>query len=117
MRVGDEKNTPFWKSRWLNGLSPKDLATSLFDLARFKNKTINIELHNLNWVRSISRITTSTQLEEFTLLVMALEPIQLNQQKDTIIWKWAVSGDFSIASAYDIQFKGSFNPYPVTHVW
>jgi hypothetical protein len=34
--VGDDKNTPFWKARWLNGTSPKELAPNLFNLARFR---------------------------------------------------------------------------------
>jgi hypothetical protein len=48
---------------------------------------------------------------------MALEPIKLNLHKDTIRWKWTSSRDFFVASAYDIQFKWSFNPYPATPVW
>jgi hypothetical protein len=34
MNVGDGKNTPFWESRWLNGLSLTDLAPTLFGLTR-----------------------------------------------------------------------------------
>jgi hypothetical protein len=117
MHVGDGKNTPFWESRWLNGLSPKDLAPTLYGLTRFKQISISTELHNLNWIRSLAEINTSTQLEEFALLFMALEPVHLNQHKDTIRWKWTASGDFSVASAYDIQFRGSFNPYPATPIW
>jgi hypothetical protein len=117
MHVGDGNNTPFWESRWLNGLSPKDVAPTLYGLTRFKQRSVNKELHNLNWIRSLPDINTSTQLEEFALLFMALEPVHLNQHKDTITWKWTASGDFSVASAYDIQFRGSFNPYPATPVW
>jgi hypothetical protein len=102
MHVGDGKNTPFWESRWLNGLSPKDLPPTVYGLTRFKQRSISTELHNLNWIRSLGEINTSTQLEEFALLFMALEPVHLNRHKDTIRWKWTASGDFSVASTYDI---------------
>jgi hypothetical protein len=55
MHEGDGKNTPFWESRLLNGLSPKDLAPTLFGLTRFKQRTISTELHNLNWLRNIAK--------------------------------------------------------------
>jgi hypothetical protein len=28
--IGDGRNTPFWESRWLDGIAPKDLAPELF---------------------------------------------------------------------------------------
>jgi hypothetical protein len=48
---------------------------------------------------------------------MALEPIQLNQKKDSIRWSWTASGKFSVASACDAQFKGSLSPFPAMPIW
>jgi hypothetical protein len=48
---------------------------------------------------------------------MALEPIQLNQEKDNITWSWTASGKFSVASDYEAQFKGSFSPLPAMPIW
>jgi hypothetical protein len=46
--IGDGKNTPFWKAKWLNGAAPKDIAPSLFREARCKRRMVSVELHNLN---------------------------------------------------------------------
>jgi hypothetical protein len=36
VQIGDDKNTPFWETRWINGISPKELAPNLDLTARFK---------------------------------------------------------------------------------
>jgi hypothetical protein len=46
MIVGNGKTTPFWESRWLQGAAPKDLAPSLFEIARFKKRYVSTELSN-----------------------------------------------------------------------
>jgi hypothetical protein len=102
---------------WLHSSSPKELAPKLFELARYKRRTVYTKLQNLNWIRNISRISSPDQLEEFTLLFMALESIHLNQEKDSITWNWTATGKFSDASAYDAQFRGSFSPLPVMPIW
>jgi hypothetical protein len=39
--VGNGKNTPFWKTRWLDGVAPKDLAPHLFSIARYKGRSVH----------------------------------------------------------------------------
>jgi hypothetical protein len=36
IQVGNGRNTPFWKAKWIQGAAPKDLAPGLFKSARFK---------------------------------------------------------------------------------
>jgi hypothetical protein len=69
----------------LNDTSPKELAPKLFELARYNKRSVHTELQNLNWIRNIVGISSPERLDEFTMLFMALEPIQLNQEKDSII--------------------------------
>jgi hypothetical protein len=116
MFVADGKNTPFWESRWINGVAPKDLAPNLFQRIRFK-RTVQTELQNLNWARNIESIDNSTLMEEFVMLFMTLEPIQLSNKKDAVRWRWTDDGKFSVASAYSCQFKGSISLFPATPVW
>jgi hypothetical protein len=66
------------------GVSPKDLAPSLFSSARFKTRSIHTELRNCNWIKSLADINSSSQIEEFTLLFMALSSITLTDQDDKI---------------------------------
>jgi hypothetical protein len=54
------------------GSTPRDLAPSLYEVARFKRRNVHVELKNNNWIRNFQQISTPTQLEEFTLLFMAL---------------------------------------------
>jgi hypothetical protein len=108
MRVGDGRNTPFWESRWLNGVSPKELAPNLFNQARFKQRTVHKELQQFNWITNIQSIGTEDLLDEFILLFTLLSEVQLLEEKDTIIWKWTATGEYSTSSAYEVQFLGAY---------
>jgi hypothetical protein len=92
VRVGNGKNTPFWKARWLEGTTPKDLAPNLFKIARYKRRTVSKELHNDNWVRNLENIDSEILIEEFTMLFMALSNVTLNDQQDIISWRWTPDG-------------------------
>jgi hypothetical protein len=70
VNIGDGKNTPFWETRWLNGMAP-----NLFNCARFKKRTIHTKIQNCNWIRNLNNINSSALIEEFTLLFMALAEI------------------------------------------
>jgi hypothetical protein len=41
----------------------------------------------------------------------------LNGEKDAISWKWSRSGEYSIASAYEIQFLGAFPTFDDSVIW
>jgi hypothetical protein len=110
-------STPFWEARWLNGVSPKDLAPSLFDQARFKFRTVAKELRNWNWIRNLKQTNTEQLLDEFILLFSALNGVQLSEDKDAIAWKWTSSGDYSAASAYDIRFLGAVRAFRASTIW
>jgi hypothetical protein len=87
IHIGDGRNTPFSEAKWLHEEAPKDLAPNLYQLAMLKSKSVNTELPNLNWIRNLKEISTTAQLEEFTMLFMALSSAQLSDQKDEIVWK------------------------------
>jgi hypothetical protein len=36
---------------------------------------------------------------------------------DSVVWKWTPSSEFSIASAYSIQFQGSLPPFHISKLW
>jgi hypothetical protein len=68
----------------LNGSTPKDLAPNLYKIARFKSRLICTELQNSKWINNLANITTSQEMEEFTMLSMALDPVTLNDNTDSI---------------------------------
>jgi hypothetical protein len=61
--IGDGRNSPFWKGRWLNRASPKEMDPNLYKAARFKIRNIHLELTNQNWFKNLSSIASSTLLE------------------------------------------------------
>jgi hypothetical protein len=86
-------------------MTPKDLAPNLYQIARRKERSVDIELQNLKWIRNIREIDSTPLLEEFTLLFMALSIVELRDNEDSIRWKWTTDGQYMVASAYECQFK------------
>jgi hypothetical protein len=115
--VGDGKSTPFWESRWLEGVSPKELAPNLYKQARFKYRTVHTELRSLNWIKNLRQVNMKMLMDEFILLFMALSEIQTTDQKDSISWKWMPDGVYLATSAYKAQFLGAFPLFRASSIW
>jgi hypothetical protein len=115
--AGDGRNTPFWEARWLDGVAPKDLAPNLFNLAHFKTRSVHDELRNNNWISNLQNINSTSLMEEFILLFMALELVVLNDHKDEISWTWTANGMYYVASAYECQFLGAISPFLAKQIW
>jgi hypothetical protein len=58
IQVENGKNTPFWEGKWLHGSAPKDLAPSLYQIAKFKSRSVHTELHNYKWISSLDNLTS-----------------------------------------------------------
>jgi hypothetical protein len=101
IQVGNGKNTPFWEERWLQEAAPKDLAPSLYQVAKFKKRSVHIKLSNSNRIRSLQDIQTAAQLVEFTMLFMTLSSVNLTDQEDSITWRWITNDCYTVSSAYD----------------
>jgi hypothetical protein len=71
----------------------------------------------MNWAMNFSDLDSTVLVEEFVMLFMALEPVQLNHEKDIIKWRWTDDGIFSVSSAYNCQFKGLISQFPSTPIW
>jgi hypothetical protein len=56
-------------------------------------------------------------MEEYILLFLVLSTVQLSDQEDVIYWKWTADGKYTIASAYEIQFQGSYGQFLATDIW
>jgi hypothetical protein len=109
--------TPFWDVRWLNGVSPKELAPNLYKQARFKFRTVGKELQNFNWIKNLKAINTENLMDEFVLLFSALSEVTLNNDRDKIVWHWTPSGEYSAASVYDAHFLEVFPQFRASTIW
>jgi hypothetical protein len=117
IEIGDGQNTPFWESRWLSGVSPKELAPNLHRQACFKHRTVHKEMQHFSWIRNIRSIDSEDLFDEFILLFNALQGIHLSDHKDSIHWNWTSSGEYSAASAYEAQFMGAYPHYRASTIW
>jgi hypothetical protein len=95
---------------------PKEIAPNLFNMARFKMRSVNSELQNSNWLRNLGVIDTPELLAEFVLLHVALTTVSLNSKNDIITWKWIANGKFSVASSYECKFNGAFSYFPASAI-
>jgi hypothetical protein len=99
------------------GAAPKELAPNQYRLTRFKKRNVGVELQNSNWIRNLQDINTSNQMEEFTMLFMALESVCLTDQEDSISWRWTTNGSYSVESTYECQFLGAMINFLATDIW
>jgi hypothetical protein len=51
------------------------------------------------------------------MLFVALQDVELNANRDQIVWRWTTDGKFSVASAYECQFYGDMSLFPATNIW
>jgi hypothetical protein len=101
----------------MNGAAPKDMATSLYSVARFKYRSVSKELQSNKWIRNIGPVDSAAKLEEYVMLYMTISTIILSDQHDKITWRWTSNGIYSATSAYSCQFKGATIPFPAKGVW
>jgi hypothetical protein len=65
----------------------------------------------------MNRITSEVQLREYTVLWIKLQGLNLSNEDDQISWNLTASGKYSSASAYKVQFAGSFSPVDYSKLW
>jgi hypothetical protein len=76
-----------------------------------------MSLHNDNWISNLAEISTTSELEEFILLFMALSLVFLINLPDSITWKWIKDIIYTVAFAYECQFFGSYVKFSALHIW
>ena len=85
--LGDGAETRFWHHNWLEGEAPRYLALNLFRLVSMRNRTVQQELRNNNWMCLLRRkITSAVHIEEFVSLWIRIQDVHLQQGiQDSII--------------------------------
>ena len=68
-------------------------------------------------MRALFRVSTPSQLSEFTKLWAMLQDVLLQPRPDVITWRWTASGIYSTASAYRCQFVGACPPFRTAKIW
>jgi len=89
--IGDGRKTKFWDSAWMQGRRPRDVAPSLFEISKRKNRTLHEALHANTWIRDIDLQHPSfsaRHLAEFVQVWTETRQIHLRSGvQDEIAWK------------------------------
>jgi hypothetical protein len=65
MMIGNGNRVQFWEDRWLQGLTPKEVAPTLHRLAWRKNLTVADAMVAGKWMRELHRISTQEETNQF----------------------------------------------------
>jgi hypothetical protein len=107
--LGDGRKALFWKSSWLQGRAPMDIAPDLYKLAWRKGHKVRDDLLNDNWTRGLWRMNTVEEMAQFVSLWDMVQNIEFHDRPDEIAWRWKNDRAYSFRSAYLAQFNGVAN--------
>jgi hypothetical protein len=65
----------------------------------------------------LKQVNTQELLEEFFLLYTTISEVHLNDQADAISWRWTATGEYTAASAYEVQFLGAYPEFRASAIW
>jgi len=115
--IGDGHRANFWHDRWLARTAPKQMAPQCFKLARPKNLTVAQALARNLWMRGLRRMSTDQELRQYVSLWQCLQQVQLDERQDQITWRFTADGNYTVKSAYNVQFIGTFPDHDWETVW
>jgi hypothetical protein len=118
--LGNGRKTPFWHAPWVHGRKPKDIAPRIFDICKRKKWMVAQALRNDDWVSKLSDSATIyiEHLTEFVQLWALVQRVHLEEGvDDDISWKLTSNGQYSMASAYKLQFFGLVESSLYKIVW
>jgi hypothetical protein len=68
--------------------------------------------------RGLWRMSNVDEMVEFMTLWGLFENFQLNDQDDSIVWRWTTNnGSYTTRSAYLAQLNGTFNTFDALSTW
>jgi hypothetical protein len=82
----------------------------LYDHHQRKHRTVAAALTNGQWIQDLLYNVTPQLLSQYTLLWELVQVVTVNQNsqtEDEIIWTRTTSGEYSVMSAYYMQFDGA----------
>ncbi|XP_051189869.1 uncharacterized protein [Lolium perenne] len=114
--IGNGELASFWHDNWFGRGLLSLWAPNLFKIASRQNRTVAKEMSDNNWIRSVTTISTPTQLAQYLELWDIIQSITLiPEQPDSISWTLTSDATYS-ASAYNAQFFGGHARFHSTKI-
>jgi hypothetical protein len=116
--IGNGKTADFWRSSWIRGQTPRNIAPTLYMKAKRKNISVCQALRNNRWMHFCSPYTQDEEIKEFISLWQGINNThELNDLDDTVLWRWTADGKYNTSSAYKIQFTTNFCKMKICPIW
>lgn len=116
--IGAGTRVKFWHDRWLAGDAPGQIAPDLLRLCYRKNLTVEKALNGQHWLSGLHRISSESEMRQFTNLWARLRNIVLDPARhDEITWNRNAAAAYTTSSAYRCQFLGSFAVANYDKLW
>ena len=58
-----------------------------------------------------------SEMASFVQLWDMVQEVQLNDEQDSIFWRWTSDGVYTTKSAYNAQFLGTYSLFKGQHIW
>jgi len=109
--MGNGERISFWENAWLHGRRPRDIAPTIYNISKKKNRSLREALVNNNWVCDLDLHNvrfSAVHFSEYCDLWHQVSQATIQPDiPDNITWKLTADGIFKTKSAYDAQFIGS----------
>jgi zinc-binding in reverse transcriptase len=117
-QLGNEKNIYFWKDRWLTNNALQSQFPLLFDIATYQNITVSQVIGYNRFYLNFTRGFNTTLRDQLHNLYSQLENISLDDNEDSIIWRWSVTEVFTTThSCYTWLEFGGINNSQFSFTW
>jgi hypothetical protein len=120
VQVHNGKTVRFWTDSWLNGVAPVTMFPSMYQHSKKKVRTVAEAMADENWIGDLMHNLMAELLIEYALLWELVDTCiydQHDQEDDSIIWSLIGDGEYSVKSAYSVQFEGSVQSTFPSRVW
>ncbi len=117
--LGNGALAAFWSTRWNGDSTLRNLFPNLYMGARCKNLFVKCWIrrfatrNNLSFGQSLNWV----EQNELGQIRHLIEGATLNDDLDSISWRWCSNGKFTVSSAYNFITFDGVNDRKISHLW
>jgi hypothetical protein len=109
VKVNNGRNVSFWLEPWIDDKPLCLTYPVLFELATNQRSTVR-EVGDNSWVIHFKTRLQGLARDQWYNLAYRLNNVNLNEENDSIFWRWSPSKTFTVKSVYDHLTKDDDGP-------